>query len=58
MWVVVQQSAVGWEEMVGLLVLEVEVVLLEVLRGDQRPTSPLLLTLAPSLGAGRNIEYY
>ena len=26
--------------------------------GEHRPTSPLLLTLAPSLGAGRNIEYY
>ena len=57
MWVVVQQSAVGWEEMVGLLlVLEVEVVLLEVLRGDQRPTSPLLLARDPSLGAGRNFK--
>ena len=54
MWVVVQQSAVGWEEMAGLVVVEVRVMM----GGEHRPTSPLLLTLAPSLGAGRNIEYY
>ena len=55
MWVVVQQSAVGWEEIVGLVVVEVVGVMMG---GEHRPTSPLLLTLAPSLGAGRNIEYY